>query len=303
MHNLQEGAKRFGTMTFAEKMKQIKADEKARKTGNSVPAISTPIPPATPAPKTPSSGYDPMANKYAGGSADKRAAKKIFNAVEDFESGVLKASDPRHKEIAAFAQKQFKLVNAFIKKKFDLPNFNIKASLIWDGAANGITAGTDMQAEKPFCFFDFSKYYKNPGSLDQYKWKRLEYDDMDTDSVIGSIYKASWQDCVTVSICHEFSHAIQACKDINTLQKVVSALPRYKDNCDDGLHGEFFKAIYRCIRGNIMGTKKEERYQSFSQFMMEIKKSEEKKREIKLPKLPQKITEPELVSLDTDKKE
>ena len=52
-----------------------------------------------------------------------------------------------------------------------------------------------------------------------------------------------------------------------------------------------------------MGTKKEERYQSFSQFMMEIKKSEEKKREIKLPKLPQKITEPELVSLDTDKKE
>lgn len=50
-----------------------------------------------------------------------------------------------------------------------------------------------------------------------------------------------------------------------------------------------------------MGTKKEERYLSFTQFMDEVKKSEEKKREIRIPKLPLKITEPELVSLDTNK--
>ena len=273
--------------------------------GVKVPVASAPATKAhvatAPSPKAPTAGYDPMSSKYAGGSADRRAAKKIFNAVEDFESGTLKASDPRHKEIGTFAQKQFKLVGAFIKKKFGLPYFDIKASLVWDGAAEGITAGTDMQGSKPFCFFDFSRYYKYPGELNQYKWKRLEYDDMDTDPIIGSVYKASWQDCVTISICHEFSHAIQSCKDIDVLQKVVAALPKYKGNCDDGLHGEFFKAIYRCIRGNIMGTKKEERYLSFGQFMDEVKKPEEKKREIRLPKLPPKITEPELVSLDTNK--
>lgn len=201
----------------------------------SAPATKAPVATA-PSPKAPTAGYDPMSSKYAGGSADRRAAKKIFNAVEDFESGTLKASDPRHKEIGTFAQKQFKLVGAFIKKKFGLPYFDIKASLVWDGAAEGITAGTDMQGSKPFCFFDFSRYYKYPGELNQYKWKRLEYDDMDTDPIIGSVYKASWQDCVTISICHEFSHAIQSCKDINVLQKVVAALPKYKGNCDDGLH-------------------------------------------------------------------
>lgn len=304
--NLQEGSKRLGTMTFAEKMKQIKADEKARKAarkaGTPVPVASAPSPkaPVASAPKSPTS-FDPMANKYAGGSADRRAAKKIFNAVADFESGALKASDSRHKEIAAHAQKQFKLVNSFIKKKFGIPDFDIKASLVWDGAAEGITAGTDMQAAKPFCFFDFSKYYKNPGDINQYRWKRLEYDDMDMDPIIGSVDKATWQDCVTISICHEFSHAVQGCKDIDILQKVVAALPKYKGNCDDGIHGPFFKTIYRCIRGNIMGTKKEERYLPFSQFVSEVKKSEEKKREIRLPKLPPKITEPELVSLITDK--
>lgn len=313
MENLQEGPKRFDTMSFAEKMKQIKADEKARKaaakSGTSIPTVSPPAPiasapysktPVTSAPKSTTS-FDPMADKYAGGSADRRASKRIFNAVSDFESGALKASDSRHKEIAAHAQKQFKLVNSFIKKKFGIPDFDIKASLVWDGAAEGITAGTDMQAAKPFCFFDFSKYYKNPGDINQYRWKRLEYDDMDMDPIIGSVDKATWQDCVTISICHEFSHAVQGCKDINILHKVVAALPKYKGNCDDGVHGPFFKAIYRCIRGNIMGTKKEERYLSFSQFMSEIKKPEEKKREIRIPKLPPKITEPELVSLVKDK--
>lgn len=289
MEKLQEGPKRFGTLTFADKMKQIKADAKARKAAKPEPpplpsGLTKPdpnkpaIPPvskapvaASPSSKTPTAGYDPMANKYAGGSADRRAAKRIYNAVSDFETGALKASDARHKEIAAFAQKQFKVVNDFIKKKFDLPNFNIKASLVWDGAADGITAGTDLQADKPFCFFDFSRYYKNPGDINKWKWKRLEYDDMDTDPIIGSVYNATWQDCVTISICHEFSHAVQACKDIDSLHKIVGALPRYKGNCDDGLHGEFFKAIYRCVRGNIMGTKKEDRYYSFSEFLDEAR--------------------------------
>lgn len=45
----------------------------------------------------------------------------------------------------------------------------------------------------------------------------------------------------------------------------------------------------------------DERYKSFSQFMSEVKKSVDKKREIRLPKLPPKISEPELVSLDTNK--
>ena len=294
-------AKKFGNLSYAEMMKKIKADETVKKAAKSVSVVA-PAPASHKAvPVASKAAYDPMASNYAAGSADKRAAKKIFNAVEDFESGDLKASDSRHKEISSFAQKQFKLVGAFIKKKFGLPNFDIKVSLVWDGAAEGITAGTDMQASKPFCFFDFSRYYKYPGELNQYKWKRLEYDDMDTDPIIGSVYKANWQDCVTISICHEFSHAIQSCKDINILQKVVDALPKYKGNCDDGLHGPFFKAIYRCIRGNIMGTKKEERYLSFSQFMIEVKKPKEKKREIRLPKLPTKITDTELVSLDTNR--
>lgn len=60
-----------------------------------------------------------------------------------------------------------------------------------------------------------------------------------------------------------------------------------------------FKAIYRCIRGNIMGTKKEEKIQSFNEFLAEVeKKDKAKKREIRIPKLPPKITEPERVSVD-----
>lgn len=271
--------KRFTTLTFAEKMKQIKADEKARKAAKiepttlplNKPAAAAPTKPPIAPQVAPKGSFDPMANKYAGGSADKRATKRIYNAVSDFETGSLKASDARHKEIAAFAQKQFKVVNDFIKKKFGLPDFNIKASLVWDGAADGITAGTDLQATKPFCFFDFSRYYKNPGDINKWKWKRLEYDEMDTDPIIGSVYNATWQDCVTISICHEFSHAVQACKDMDSLHKIVEALPRYKGNCDDGLHGEFFKAIYRCVRGNIMGTKKEEKYHSFSEFLDEAR--------------------------------
>lgn len=256
----------------------------------------------TPSPKAPSAGYDPMSSKYAGGAADRRAAKKK-------SSMRLKISNPallKHQILAIRRSEPSRRSNSNSSGCSSRRNSDYPISisrLPWYG-----TVPPKVSRQEPtckdrnlFCFFDFSGYYKYPGELNQYKWKRLEYDDMDTDPIIGSVYKASWQDCVTISICHEFSHAIQSCKDIDVLQKVVVALPKYKGNCDDGLHGEFFKAIYRCIRGNIMGTKKEDRYLSFGQFMDEVKKPEEKKREIRIPKLPPKITEPELVSLDTNK--
>lgn len=48
-----------------------------------------------------------------------------------------------------------------------------------------------------------------------------------------------------------------------------------------------------------MGTKKEEKIQSFNEFLAEVeKKDKAKKREIRIPKLPPKITEPERVSVD-----
>ena len=46
-----------------------------------------------------------------------------------------------------------------------------------------------------------------------------------------------------------------------------------------------------------MGTKREERHLTFAEFLEETKPADKKKREIRLPKLPPKITEPELVSV------
>lgn len=209
-----------------------------------------------------------------------RMEKQIKNAIEDETP----SEDPRSKIIASFAKTEMSKILTFIKKHFDLSKFDIKMTLVWDGAAAGITAGCDTSAKNPYIFFDFSRYLKYEGDLDQYKWTRPEYDEFSSSKVIGDLVKASWKDCVTASICHEASHALQYTKDIEVLQKIVDALPNYTGNGNDGAHGPLFQAIYTSIRGNIMGTKKESfQINSFSEYLKEVSKKE-KNKELELSK-------------------
>lgn len=286
-------AKRFGGLSYAQMIKQVKADEKARKAAEKTSAkpsstakIKTTV--DVPPPITTKKKQSPKTNGLqissgAGGQIDPndkdarrnaRVEKGIMNAIAD----AVPSSDPRSKTIASFAKTEMTKVIAFIKKYFGLPKFDIKMHLVWDGAASGLTAGCDTNAKEPYVFFDFTRYLKYEGDLNKYKWTRPEYEAFSSSKVIGDLVKTSWQACVSASICHEASHALQYTKDIEILQKVVDALPKYSGSGNDGAHGPLFQAIYTVIRGNIMGTKKETfEIMPFADYLKEIKKKDKKK--------------------------
>jgi hypothetical protein len=304
-------AGKYGGLTYAQMIKKIKQDEKARKAAEKAPSIPTsketpPTPKPVPAITKSTTDTKPVittkkgaAGKTGGfalsigsGSSgpvdpnDKNAVrnarleKGIKNAIAD----ATPSSDPRSKTIATFAKAEMAKVIAFIRKHFDLPRFDIKMTLVWDGAAAGISAGCDTAAKNPDVFFDFSRYLRNEGDLNQYKWTRPEYETFSSSKVIGDLVKVSWQACVTASLCHEASHALQYTKDIEVLQKVVDALPNYTGNGNDGAHGPLFQAIYTAIRGNIMGTKKESTEMlSFAAYLEEVEKKSKKPLKLSVP--------------------
>jgi predicted SprT family Zn-dependent metalloprotease len=135
-------------------------------------------------------------------------------------------------------------------KHYDLPPETLMYNIHFgDHSYQGKTLGgvhpINKDDRKPWVHFNFKDV-----TLGQLKFK--EYEHIESDPEIGTLYASNWKEYVTAIVCHEIAHCIDHYARINSVSVPVTGTEWPRTEMSQLGHEHSWQSIYRFLRNRFV---------------------------------------------------